>query len=50
MFVTRIVGPGLITSLSISLIQMLVEHNGFNFESIESSFLLYLDMAFGSWK
>jgi hypothetical protein len=30
------------------LVQMLIEHNGFNFESLESSIFLYLDMTFGS--
>jgi Na+/pantothenate symporter len=48
MFVIRIVRRGSFTSLSISLVQMLVELNGFDFESIESSFFWYLDMAFGS--
>jgi hypothetical protein len=48
MFVTRIVGHGSFISLFISSIQMLVECNSFDFESIESSFFLYLDMAFGS--
>jgi hypothetical protein len=37
MFVIRIVGCGSFTSLFISLIQMLVKCNGFDFESIKSS-------------
>jgi len=37
-FVTIIVGCGSFTSLFISSIQMLIECNGFDFESIESFF------------
>ncbi len=47
MFVTEIVGCGSFTPLSTLLIQMIVECNGFDFESIESSnFLIYV---YGIW-
>jgi hypothetical protein len=36
-FMTWIVGGGSFISLSISLVQMLVEHNGFDYKCIESS-------------
>ncbi len=50
MFVTAIVRCGSFILVSILSIQILVEHIGFDFESIELSFFLHLDMAFGSWK
>ncbi len=48
MFVIGIVGHGSFISLSISLVQMLVEHNGLILNLLNHPFLLYLDMAFGS--
>jgi hypothetical protein len=43
-----IVKHGSFISLFILLVKMLIECNGFDFESIESSLFLYLDMAFSS--
>ncbi len=44
MFIIGIVGHG---SLSILLVQMLIEHNGFDFESIESfNFFVF---GYGIW-
>jgi len=48
MFVTKIVRCGSFILVSILPIQMLIEHIGFDFESIELSFFWYLDMAFES--
>jgi hypothetical protein len=45
-FVTRIIGHESFTSLSISLVQMLVERNGFDFNLLNHPFILYLHMAF----
>jgi hypothetical protein len=47
MFVIRIVGRGSFTSLYILLIEMLIEHNGFNFEYIESS--MFFVFGYGIW-
>jgi hypothetical protein len=46
-FVTQIVGRGSFTSLCISSIQMLVEHNGFDFKSIEST--IFHIFGYGIW-
>jgi hypothetical protein len=47
MFVTKIIGHGSFTLLSISLVQMLIEHNGFDFDSIESS--IFYIFGYGIW-
>jgi len=47
MFITGIIGHGSFASLSVSLIQMLIEHNGFDFESIESS--IFFMFGYGIW-
>jgi hypothetical protein len=46
-FVTRIVGHGSFTSLSTLSVQMLVEHDGFDFEFIESS--IFYVFGYGVW-
>jgi hypothetical protein len=46
-FITIIIGCESFTSLSISSIQMLDKHNGFDFESIESS-ISYI-FGYGIW-